>query len=191
MSRLPKSFFNRDPATVARELLGKILVHTIDGHILSGRIIETEAYLASLDEAAHSFKGKRKGNHSLYLDAGHAYVHTMRHHTLLDVVTEGVDVPSAVLIRALEPLEGTETMQKFRNTASLKNLTEGPGNLCRALGITKMLDGIDMTSPHSPLSIEESAAEAPLLIEASPRIGISKGKEALLRFRRQGNTRLR
>src|SRR4051812_44626519 len=103
---IPRDFYDRNPVDVAKDLLGKFLVRRINNKYSVGLITETEAYLPSGDSAAHNFKGKTKRNESLYKEAGHAYIHSMRQYCLLDVVTEGSDKPGSVLIRAIEPVEG-------------------------------------------------------------------------------------
>ena len=181
-SILPRSFYNRNPKVVARALLGKYLVRKIDGIFLVGKIVETEAYLSSGDSAAHNFKGKTNRNKSLYKDAGHAYVHSMRQYHLLDVVVEGEEIPGSVLIRGIEPVQGIEEMKKFRHKKELENLTNGPGKVCDAFRITKELDGIDMTNLKSGLFISDGVTVSKGKIKVSSRIGISTAKESLLRF---------
>src|SRR5215217_2119728 len=105
---LPAGFYNRTPVVVARELLGKILVRQIDDEVLTGRIVETEAYLGSADAAAHSSIGRTKRTRVLFERAGLAYVYQLRAYYLLNIVTEEVGVPTCVLLRALEPLQGIE-----------------------------------------------------------------------------------
>lgn len=180
---LPRSFYDRDPNLVAQDLLGKVLVRNINKKILKGVIVEVEAYLSLGDEAAHGFKGKNQRNQSLYKEAGHAYVHSMRHHFLLDLVTEGVNVPSSVLIRAVQPIDGISVMKKSRGTDVVENLANGPGKFCVAFNIDKTLDGIDMTTPLSSLYVTESEnLEKNIRIATSKRIGISRSQDMLLRF---------
>ena len=184
MSRaLKKSFYNREPVIVARELLGKVFVRKIDGVILKGRIVETEAYLSKGDEAAHGFKGRTRRNESLYKEASHAYVHAMRQYFLLDLVTESRDVPSSVLIRAVEPTEGIDLMKAFRRSEILEDLASGPSKFCMAFGITKEFDGFDTTKSNAPFFVVESDdRKGDFQIENSGRIGISRATDAPLRF---------
>lgn len=185
---LPTAFYNRPPEIVARELLGKIIVRKLEHQIVRGRIVETEGYLARGDEAAHGFGGKTKRNASLYKDAGHAYVHGMRQYFLLDIVTEEIGVPSSVLIRAVEPLQGIEYMKALRGIDVVEHLASGPGKFCIAFEINKELDGIDITNSRAPLYIEgESDSDPSLRIEKSGRIGISRAKDFPLRFWIKGN----
>lgn len=181
--RLPRSFYTRDVITVAEELLGKYFVRKLpDGTILSGMIVEVEAYLGD-DPASHAYKGKNVRNASVYKAGGHAYVHTQRHHTLIDIVAGEKDQPSSVLIRALIPEEGAGRMQKHRNRSDTALLANGPGKLCQALAITKAMDGWDLTRPKNELWVEDRGINVPKKrIVRTPRIGIGKGKELLLRF---------
>jgi DNA-3-methyladenine glycosylase len=174
---LTRSFYDRDPRLVAPDLLGKYLVRRLDdGTILKGEIIEVEAYVGEGDPAAHTFKGKTTRNASVYMEGGHAYVHTQRHHTLLDIVTLGLNVPGSVLIRGLIPKEGIERMKQLRETDSIPNLTNGPGKICQAFGIGKRIEksGLWIEDHKNFITAEE--------IMKTTRIGISKGKEDLLRF---------
>ncbi|HVZ76202.1 MAG TPA: DNA-3-methyladenine glycosylase [Candidatus Paceibacterota bacterium] len=166
---LPRKFYDREPAQVAKDLLGKFLVRKSSKGLLMGMITETEAYLPTGDSAAHSFKGRTARNTSLYTDGGHAYVHSMRQYCLLDIVTESPDKPGSVLIRSIKPISG------------IAGLINGPGKVCRELAITRSLDGVDITDPRGELLIskgEKISAD----ITISTRIGISKAKNMPLRF---------
>lgn len=179
--RLKRDFFARKPEIVARDLLGKILVSKLDGYRLTGMIVEVEAYLSN-DEASHAFKGPNSRNQSLYKKGGHLYVHTARHHTMMDIVTDSRDVPGSVLIRAVEPLEGLEIMRQKRGRQKIEDLMSGPGKVGEALGITKALDGIDITKKDAVLYVEEGTTIPMKRVGVSGRIGISKAKTAPLRF---------
>ncbi|MBX4198240.1 DNA-3-methyladenine glycosylase [Candidatus Parcubacteria bacterium] len=168
---IPRKFYDRDPVIVAQQLLGKFLVRKIGDKYLVGLITETEAYLPSGDAAAHNFKGKTKRNESLYKEAGHAYVHSMRQYFLFDVVTEGADKPGSVLIRAIEPIEGIDGIK-----------TDGPGKVCIALSINRTLDGTDITNPESEIFIAQGEKDILHEITTSSRIGISNAKDMPLRF---------
>ncbi len=192
---ITSSFFARDTLAVARSLLGCYLLHDCgDGRKLVGRIVETEAYLAD-DPASHSFRGKTKRNAAMFEKAGTAYVYfTYGLYHCCNVVTNKKGVGEAVLIRALEPIEGIAQMQKNRahdDTRDLKNLCNGPAKLVLALGINRSHDGLDLLSPSSPLrlmrgSIETKGAKgsvlAPRDIIATTRIGIRHGTELPHRF---------
>ena len=182
MRILSKAFYDRDPITVARNLIGKVLIRDLHGEILSGIIVETEAYLGEGDAAAHGFKGRTRRNGSLYKKGGHAYVHTMRQYSLLDVVTGKEGTPGSVLIRALEPVSGIVKMMRLRHEERLSNLTNGPGKICAALHITRALDGTDMTVRKNGLYIAEGKKHPVPVIAVSPRIGISKAADMPLRF---------
>lgn len=190
MQRLTRSFFERDTITVARELLGKILVHEDDPSTrrrLSGYIVETEAYCGLTDPASHAACGKTARNAALFGSPGSAYVYLIYGlHTCLNLVAHPADVPAGgVLIRALEPLEGREEMEKRRGTSVIRNLTNGPGKVGQALGITLADNGLDVTSATSRLYVLDPEQAISWL--ATPRIGISKNVDALWRFIVPGN----
>lgn len=179
---LPRSFYARDPVTVARALLGKYLVRRLGTEVLAGRIVEVEAYLHEGDAASHRQRGLTERTRSLFGDPGHAYVHSQRHHTLMDIVTQN----GSVLLRALEPVAGIETMMTTRGTNVLKNIASGPGKLCQALQIARAMDGADLLLPRLFVAqIELDAATAD--IEISPRVGLGRAQELLLRFSIKGN----
>lgn len=179
---LARGFYNRNPDVVARDLLGKVFVRNIGNKKLKGVIVETEAYLAYGDEASHNFKGKNKRNQSLYKDAGHAYVHAMRQYFLLDLVTEGEDVPSSVLIRAVEPIQGIEYMKELRGVSKIEDIANGPSKFCIAFSINRDLDGTDTIHSNSPFYVEEANVHETFVVETSGRIGISRAKDVPLRF---------
>src|SRR6185436_7646806 len=143
-TKLPRSFYTRpNVVTVARELLGKLLVVPAkDGERVSGIIVETEAYRGPLDRAAHSYGGRRtKRTEPMYSIGGTAYVFFVYGmYFQFNVVTNAADIPHAILIRALEPLEGIDIMRRRRGVEVDRNLTNGPGKLCIAMGIDRRLD---------------------------------------------------
>lgn len=186
MMLLSQEFYNRSPLVVAPEILGKILVRRLNNQIISGRIVEVEAYLAFIDEAAHSFVGRTKRNTSIFKSAGHAYVYSMHRQNCFDVVTEGIDVPSCVLVRALEPLEGIELMRRFRNKEKLTDLTSGPGKLAQALSISKEFDGVDITKVESNLYIVDDNF-LPGNVVTTKRVGIFKARDKYFRFCIEGS----
>lgn len=175
---LKDKFYQRDTETVAKELLGKKLVHCIGNQRISGIITETEAYLGLKDKACHTYGGRKTDKtRSMYLHGGHAYVYFIYgKYFCFNVVTLTDQHPEAVLIRALEPLESIDTMKQFRKKDKIKELTTGPGKLCQALGINKSHDGLSLT--HSELTIEEHLTIAESQIVAKPRIGIHYAQEA-------------
>lgn len=168
--KLPRSFYERPTVDVARKLLGKYLVRKHADGTTVGRIIETEAYVGPEDKACHASRGRTARTEVMFGPAGYAYVYFVYgFHHMLNVVTEGVDFPAAVLIRALEPLEGITLMKKRRRTQELRNLANGPGKLCEAFGIDRSLNGIDLCG--SLLYAHDAGEPAPRVI-AKPRIGV-------------------
>jgi DNA-3-methyladenine glycosylase len=180
--RLSRSFFARPTVAVARELLGKLLVHKLNGETLAGMIVEVEAYLGVGDLAAHAARGRTSRTQVLFGPPGHAYVYFIYGmYECLNLVCEPEGVAGCVLIRALEPLAGIEEMQRRRPAARrLRDLASGPGKLTLAMGITRRHYGSDVT--RSPLQVREFAQAAPLEIVTTPRIGISVSEDLPLRF---------
>jgi len=180
MSRFPRGFFERHTPKVARDLLGSRLVRVLDGERLSGIVIETEAYRGKRDPASHAYRGKTRRNEVMFGPAGHAYVYfTMGMHYCLNVTTEPEGTAAAVLIRALEPEEGVETMRRNRGTVDIRRIAAGPGNLTKALAIDRRLNGEDLVS--SPVLFLERG-ERIRGIGASPRVGVSAGAYFRWRF---------
>jgi len=180
---LPKSFYDRDPADVARELLGKLLV--VDDK-LRGRIVETEAYYGLSDPASRAFKGKTKLSRWMWEDAGSAFVYMVHGYWLFNVITEREGKPSGVLIRAVEPVEGIDYMIERRGTENPKNLTSGPGKLTIAFGITGKDNGTKVYDGHSRIVIEKGEM-ARFKIATSGRIGVREDLPEHLRFFVEGN----
>ena len=183
---LTSDFFVRSPEIVAREMLGKVLVHHRKGKRLSGRIIEVEAYLGLSDPASHAFRGRTSANAVLFGPPGVAYVYFIYGmHDCLNISCLPDGEPGGVLIRALTPLEGIKTMARLRGLpadAKPQQLTGGPGKLCEAFAITRAThNGIDVTKVESSIHIEDHG-RSPGTIEITPRIGISKAIEQPLRF---------
>ncbi len=180
---LQRDFYDRDPVTVAKDLLGKVLVRETSEGITAGIIVEAEAYLAQNDPANHAFKGKTNRNKSMFGPPGHAYVYRIHQVCCLNAVTEPENVPSAVLIRALMPVEGVELMRKRLGRNDLLP-TSGPGKLCRAMSIDLSLDGWDLTLGKK-LWIAE--ANEPSVfgdddMAVTTRVGVTAAKELPLRF---------
>ncbi len=190
LMRLSASFYQRDAVTVARALLGQRLVRLVNGQRVAGIIVETEAYLGEKDKAAHTFNGRRTArNASMWLGGGHAYVYfTYGMHYCMNVVAGRPNEPVAVLLRALEPMEGLETMRARRAKAKrATDLCSGPAKLCEALAIDRSLDGADLTSDEA-FFIERRRQRAypSRLIVAGPRVGVHYAQEWAhepLRFR--------
>jgi len=177
------SFYNRDVALVARELLGKFALRRSRDGLCSGRIVETEAYLACEDSASHSFHGRTRKNATMFGPPGFAYVYPIHSRYCLNAVTEERDRASAVLIRALEPLSGIEIMQQRRGTDNLHDLCRGPARLCEALAVDRTLDGWNMTRGARLWIANSSLAPSrEFRITTSPRIGVTSAQQAPLRF---------
>lgn len=183
--RLGRQFFQRYTPAVARGLLGCRLVRAVEGQRLAGIIVETEAYRGGGDPASHAFRGRTPRNEVMFGPAGCAYVYfTMGMHFCLNVTTEGEGMPGAVLLRAVEPVEGIEKMKEKRGVEGVRRLASGPGNLTRALGIDGRLNGEDMVI-SSRLFLEQG--EAAKEIGVSPRVGVSTGRAYMWRFYAKGN----
>ena len=172
-----RAFYERDPREVAPALLGALLVNGVT----SGRIVETEAYLAACDPAAHAFRGRTPRTAVLFGPAGHAYVYRTRHHHCLNVAVQEEGTPGCVLIRAVASVAGVDTMRCRRNGLPDRRLTDGPGKLCQALAIDMRHYGADLCGGHSLTILDEGARHAPVL--RGPRVGISVAKAWPLRFR--------
>ena len=173
-------FLNDHVATVAPKLLGCILEREIDGHILRGRIIEVEAY-DQTDAASHSYRGKTERTAVMFGQAGHLYVYfTYGMHYCCNVVVGEEGYGAAVLIRAVEPLEGEDIMLENRNGRGGTELTNGPAKVCQAFGIDKRLNGHDLR--QAPLRLILSDPVPISRIVPTPRIGISQAKDTLWRF---------
>lgn len=201
---LARDFFETRPELVAPRLLGKVLVHRTGGHLLSGRIVEAEAYLGPHndppDPAAHAHRGKTPRNAVLFGLAGHAYVYSIYGlYYCLNVSCEAEGKAGCVLIRALEPLAGLAEMAANRKLTAglpqtdtqtgtfLRQLTSGPSRLCQALGIVRAThNGLDVTRADSPLQLRDDGFR---LSEAlvTPRIGIREAADRPLRFAVPGN----
>jgi DNA-3-methyladenine glycosylase len=183
--KLKREFYNRPTLRVARELLGKYLVVHRGGHFLSGKIVETEAYIGFSDPASHAHKGMTARNRVMFGDPGHAYVYlTYGMHHCLNLVTGRCGYPAAVLIRALEPVDGLELMKRRRGKDKLTDLTSGPAKLCRALNVDRRLNGSDLCGN---LIYVEDRGEVPKGIIRSSRIGITEGIEKKWRFFIEGS----
>lgn len=195
--KLNRDFYSKDPISVAKNLLGKILINKIDEkNLIKGLIVETEAYTGIDDKACQTFSGRRtERNETMWGQEGHAYVYmTYGIHYLLNVVTEAPELPSAVLIRAVSILNPSNLVYKnrygltFENLSKyqIKNLSNGPGKLTKAMGIDKKFNGIDLTGDK--LYIEKGISDFEIV--KSKRIGIDYAEEAkdyLYRFYIKGN----
>ena len=176
---LPRACYDRDPVTVAQELLGKQVVREEEDGVLTGIIVETEAYLAAQDPASHAYSHRHNCYRltprcaPMFGPPGHAYVYRSygRHHCV-NLVTEGEGVPSAVLLRAVQPERGLDVMQRRRGSPRLATLATGPGNLCQAFAIDLTLNGWDVTRGQR-LWIAMPASPTALHITRSRRVGVA------------------
>jgi DNA-3-methyladenine glycosylase len=186
MKKLSRSFYNRGTIDIAIDLLGCHLICNTDGIKTGGMIIETEAYRGPQDPACHAFKGHTQRNDVMYGNCGFLYVYfTYGNHFMLNVVTEKEGFPAAVLLRGIEPIYGVGEMAARRGTDDLANIASGPGKLAKALNVTKIDNGTDLTQSH--IYIIGTPAKRPVIF-ASPRIGIGvAGSERLWRFFIDGN----
>jgi DNA-3-methyladenine glycosylase len=174
---LLRKFYRRSTLQVARELIGARLVRILDGVRLAGLITETEAYISEEDLACHAKAGRTPRTAVMYGDPGHAYVYfTYGNHWMLNVVTERKGFPAAVLIRAIQPVEGIEIISQRRQGRD----TYGPGKLCQALGITKAENGIDLTETSGGLWIEAGVSVPDPLISKGSRVGLNSTPEPWL-----------
>jgi DNA-3-methyladenine glycosylase len=185
VNRLSRDELPIETVKLARFLIGKTLVRQLPGARLTGRIVETEAYVVG-DAAAHSFRGKTARNSALFLERGHAYVYFVYgNHFMLNVSGAREGVGEGVLLRAVEPLEGIERMELYRGTERLLDLARGPGRLAEAFRVTRKLDGVDLCGPGNLWL--GTAARATGKIGVSVRIGITKEAHRPLRFFERGS----
>jgi DNA-3-methyladenine glycosylase len=174
-----------DTVELARYLIGNIIVRVTSAGVLSGRVVETEAYPVG-DAAGHTYRGETPRTRALFLPRGHAYVYLAYGRSyMLNVSSEAAGIGAGVLIRALKPLEGIATMQRNRGVQGLRDLARGPGRLAAALEIDRRLDGADLCRV-GPLWIARDFCEGAEL-GTSPRIGVSQAVGQLLRFYARGN----
>ena len=179
---LGRAFYQRPPRAVARDLLGRLLVRdTAEGRV-AGRIVEVEAYEGATDPASHAYRGETRRNRVMFGPGGHAYVYfTYGMHYCMNVVTGPPGRAQAVLVRALEPVEGVTIMRRRRGVESTERLARGPGCVARALGLTRADDGLDLT--RGPLWILDAPAKREgRRILRTPRIGIRHAAERPWRY---------
>jgi DNA-3-methyladenine glycosylase len=179
---LARAFYARPTLEVARDLLGRALWRRTTDGLVSGIIVETEAYVAAIDPAAHAYRGKAPRNASMFAIPGTAYVYrSYGIHYCLNVVTEAKGIAAAVLLRALRPTGGLELMRARRGSEiSDRNLTRGPGRLCQAFALTLADDGSDLLSPS--LWLSEPTEPVEFSIATTPRIGITRAADWPWRF---------
>lgn len=187
VKKLGTEFYDRkNVVKIAKELLGKVLVTNWKGVVTSGRIVECEAYAGAIDKASHASGGRRTGrNEIMYGDGGYAYVYLCYGiHHLFNVVTNSREIPHAILVRALDPVEGIEEMLRRTNKKKLDHtLTRGPGNVSKALGILTKHSGLSLLDERIFI-VDDGSKYSKGDIAASPRIGVDyAGKDALLPYR--------
>lgn len=182
MAVLDRSFYGRSPIEVAQELIGKRLVRRTHAGLCSGVIVETEAYLAADDPASHSFRGRTRKNSTMFGRAGLLYVYPIHARYCLNAVTESRGVASAVLIRAIVPVQGIEVMRQRRG-CELRDLARGPARLCEALDVDRRLDGWDLTrGARIWIEHDDNQPLGECEISTSPRIGVTSAHDLELRF---------
>ncbi len=179
MEKLSHNFFLKDTVDVAKEILGKILVHESEDGTMSGRIVETEAYTQD-DPACHACKGMTKRNRAMFGPPGRAYVYfTYGFHYCLNFVTQPEGIGEAVLVRAIEPLDGIDIMRRNRNKQSLFDLCSGPGKLTQAFGIDIALNNADLTGDRLYI-LDDKFDIGDIILK--PRVGIKEATDRLWRF---------
>ncbi len=184
---LPQSFYDRDPAVVARQLLGQRLVVSKEEH-LEGTIVETEAYYGLSDPASRASQdGMSKRSRWMWDAAGTSFVYMVHGYWLFNVITEGAGTPSGVLIRAVEPMEGIELMRQRRGRDRLRDLTSGPGKLTVALGIDRSDNGRRVYDHTEPVRMEQGEKQRDVAVATSRRIGVTEDLPRDLRFYVEGN----
>lgn len=191
--KLTRDFFIQDAETVAKKLLGKYLVHKINNNIiLSGKIVETEAYIGPHDKASHGYQNKiTERNKIEFYIGGHIYIYLVYGmYWQFNISTGKEGYPACVLIRALEPVDGIEYMKKKRKKDKITDLTSGPGKLCQAMGFNKNCYGMDICTSNKIYVEDRGEKILPKDIVSSKRIGIDyaeEWKDKLLRFYIKGN----
>ena len=182
---LPREFYERDPETVAKELLGKKVIRKIDKNFLEGMIVETEAYYGLHDPASRAYHGIKNYNKPMWNEPGRAFIYNVHKYWMFNIVAHKPNQIGAVLIRAMEPTKGMEVMKKNKPVKKLFNLTNGPGKLTIALKINKSLNGVPVTSCEGIIVIANTKMK--FEIGSSNRIGVRKDLERKLRFFIKGN----
>ncbi|MBW3599809.1 MAG: DNA-3-methyladenine glycosylase [Planctomycetes bacterium] len=184
---LAREFYDRGPVTVARGLLGTLLLRNTEEGLTVGRIVETEAYLGGEDPAAHSYRGRNNRNAVMFGPPGYLYVYAIHSRYCMNAVTEAEGKPTAVLIRACEPLTGVELMRQRRGREKMTELTTGPARLCESLDVDRRLNGWDLTRGKEIWIAADPAPPPAPDIVTTVRIGVTSAKDELLRFCCAGN----
>lgn len=178
MEKITRSFYERETLDVAKDLLGKYLVHNGTDARTIGKIVEVEAYIGPMDAACHAYGNKYTDRTKvMFGQGGHAYVYLIYGmYYCMNIVSNQKDYPEAVLLRALEPYDGIDIMKKRRKTDKILNLCSGPGKLCQAMGISKTENGMDLCG--DTIYLVSGEVIPPANIIATPRINIDYAKEA-------------
>ena len=179
---LKKSFYNREPGIVAKELLGNILVKGD----MEGKIVETEAYYGMGDPSSRAHPKKTSANKLLWNEPGTLFLYMVHGYWLLNIIVKRIDIPSGILLRAVEPLNGLEVMRKNRSVTEIKNLTSGPGKLTQAFEITHKFNGQKIYRKNSPITINKGNI-INQNIHATTRVGVREKIPKNLRFYIPGN----
>ncbi len=183
---LGRDFYERDSSQVARNLLGKVIVRRLGSEVLSGKIVETEAYYGDGDPASRAYRGRKDYNRPMFGEPGRLFVYMVHTWWLLNIVAHMEGEVGAVLIRGLEPIEGVRVMMVNRGTDDYQNLTNGPGKLGRAFTVTNELNGLDITKAESDLIVTAGEDEG-FDTGSSMRIGVTRDLPEELRFYIEGN----
>lgn len=178
---LERSFYRRDTSVVAQELLGKTIVRRLDQQVLTGRVVETEAYYGDKDPASRAYRGRKNYNSPMFDDPGRLFIYMVHSWWLLNIAAHELGEVGAVLIRAIEPIEGIPVMEDNRGVTDLHNLTSGPGKLTKALNVTKDLHGLDLTEGSAELKIVDDGYEE-FQMATSHRIGVTRDLPRELRY---------
>ena len=184
MSILNQQFYSRRTDTVARELLGKILVRRLGDELLGGIIVETEAYFGLGDPASRAFNGLKEYNRAMFEEPGRLFIYNVHKYWMLNIIAHS-DGVGGILIRAMEPTMGVEAMQRNRPVKNPRNLTSGPGKLTLALDVDKSLNGVDVTDESSPVYVLDNSYECS--IGTSHRIGVTRDLPEHYRYYVMGN----
>lgn len=177
---LSQEFYERDPAIVAKELLGKRLIRSLENKFLEGIIVETEAYYGLADPASRAYHGIKDYNRLMWKEPGRAFIYNVHKYWMFNIVAHRLKQIGAVLVRAIEPTRGIDVMKRNRSVRKSFELTNGPGKLTKALAIDKSLNGVPVTSHEGNITIADNKIE--FETGRSHRIGVKKDLERKLRF---------
>lgn len=184
MNALPQSFYKRRTDTVARELLGKVLVRRLGDELLGGIIVETEAYFGGDDPASRAFNGLKEYNRVMFEKPGRVFIYNVHKYWMLNIIAHD-DGVGGILIRAIEPTMGLEAMLRNRPVKNLRNLINGPGKLTLALDVDKSLNGVNVTDESSPVYVLNNEYECEVC--TSYRIGVARDLPEQYRYYVKGN----